>query len=286
MGGSSPVISWGLSTDPQGQAVTYVLERSINGGAWTAIFTGTGRTFTDTVAVGAANTVQYRVRARNVSGMYSDGRTTAVITVINNTPPSIDGADAYLGEKTGAFSFNYTVTDPDPEDVITVTESLNGEQLRQYTAQSGAAQSLEITTEQFIQLPNAPTEAPHTLIITAVDQWGASDTRTLTFSRVESKIDVKKSEPHPANVRPTRAAVTVGRNIPDGATFQVLICNNGFDETPTWEDCTESVTSGGVYTFTNETKTAAEWGVSVQAIVNRNGASGLCFISSVGGNFE
>jgi len=286
MGGSNPVISWGISTDPQGQAVTYVLERSINGGAWTAIFTGIGRTFTDTIAFGAASTVQYRVRARNVSGAYSDNRTSGIITVINNTPPSIDGADAYLGEKVGAFSFNYTVTDPDPGAVITVTESLNGEQLRQYTAQTGAAQTLEVSTEQFIQLPNAPSERPHTLEIVATDEWGASDIRTLTFSRSEYRIELTKAEPHPANVRPTRAAVTVLRSIPDGATFQVLICNNAFDDNPTWEDCTESVTSGGVYTFTNETKIAETWGVSVQVLVNRNGASGLCFISSVGGNFE
>ena len=287
LGGTNPVVSWGASTDQNNppQALTYILERSTNGGAWEQIYTGITRTFTDSVAEGL-NSVQYRVRARNTAGMYSANATSSAIAVITNTPPSIDGADAYLGEKTGTFTFNYTVTDPDAGAVITVREYLNGVLLREFTAQSGAMQQLTITAEQFIRLPNATEENPHKLVIVATDEWGASDTRTLTFSRNEYLIEVMKSEPHPAAIRPTRAIITVERQIPDGATFQVLICNNGFDVSPTWEDCTNSVLAGGIFEFANTELTADIWGVSVQVLVNRNQTLGDCYIASIGGNFE
>lgn len=287
LGGTNPVIEWGLSTDQNTppQAITYVLERSTNGGAWTEIFAGIARTFTDSVAAGL-NTVQYRVRARNTSGQNSANNTSSVINVITNTPPSISGDDVYLGEETGAFTFNYSVTDPDPDDIITVTERLNGALLREFVAQNGAAQTVEVTADLFVRLPNAPTTSPHTITIIATDRWGASDTRTLTFSKNETQIDITKADPHPANARPSRAIITVERQIPTGATFQVLICNNAFDASPAWEDCTGSVLAGGIFSFTNETLTAENWGVSVRVLVNRNNAIGDCFIASIGGNFE
>ena len=287
LSGTNPVISWGMSIDQNNppQAIIYILERSTNSGNWTAVFTGIARTFTDSVAAGVS-TVQYRVRARNTSGLYSDNQTSNIITVVNNSPPVIDGADAYLGEKNGTFTFNYTVTDPDAGAVITVREYLNGVLLREFTAANGAAQTLEITTEQFIRLPNATEQDPHSLLIHAADEWSASDERLLTFSRNETQIDIMKNEPHPANIRPARAAVTVDRRIPQGAAFQVLICNNGFDASPAWEDCTNSVLAGAIYEFQNQAATAYTWGVNVRVLVNRNQAEGLCYIGSIGGNFE
>jgi len=286
LAGTNPTIAWEASTDPQNLAITYTLERSIDGGAFSAIFTGIGRTFSDSVALGV-NTVQYRVKASNVLGLDSSFNISETINVITNTPPGIDGSDGYLGEKTGAFTYNYTVTDPDTGAIITVREYLNGNLLRKYTAASGAAQAVSVSHEQFLRLPNATeTENPHTLIIHAVDEWGASDTRTWTFSRQETQADIMKNDPHPANIRPTRAIVTVDSQIPTGAIFQVFIANNGFDASPTWEDCTDSVLAGTIHNFTNETLTAEMWGVAVHVLADRNNATGLGYIGSIGGNFE
>ena len=55
---------------------------------------------------------------------------------------------------------------------------------------------------------------------------------------------------------------------------------------PTWEDCTDAVRSGLVHVFANDTKTATDWGVLVRVTVERNGATGACYISAIGGNFE
>jgi hypothetical protein len=44
--------------------------------------------------------------------------------------------------------------------------------------------------------------------------------------------------------------------------------------------------SGLVHVFSNKAKTAAKWGVLVRVTVERNGATGACYISAIGGNFE
>ena len=84
----------------------------------------------------------------------------------------------------------------------------------------------------------------------------------------------------------TRIMVVVTRNIPVGATFKVEVCNNYFDTNKVWENATEAVLSGLVHVFSNKVKTSSQWGVVVRVTVNRNGATGACYVSAIGGNFE
>jgi hypothetical protein len=44
--------------------------------------------------------------------------------------------------------------------------------------------------------------------------------------------------------------------------------------------------SGLVHVFSNTKKTATDWGVLVRVTVERNGATGACYVSAIGGNFE
>ena len=64
------------------------------------------------------------------------------------------------------------------------------------------------------------------------------------------------------------------------------VCNNAFDEAPTWQDVTQAVTSGSKFFLSNTTKTAENWGFNLRIKVNRNGAAGDCYVVSAGGNFE
>jgi len=284
LGGSSAQVSWSAVTDPQSQAVQYRLERSVDGGAFALIFQGAALQHTDSVALGI-NTVQYRVRAVNASGLESANNTSPLRTVASNSPPAISGADGPLGQQSSAFIQAYTVTDPDAGDIITVTESLNGMLLRQFQATSGAAQQMTVTQDWFSRLGSGT----HALTVTASDQFGASATRTWTFTRdpaQTSQIRVSLASPLAADDMPTRILVSVGRTIPQGATFQVEVCNNGNDPSPAWEDCTSSVLLGAVYAFASASKAHANWGVNVRVSVVRGGADGLCYISSIGGNFE
>ena len=98
---------------------------------------------------------------------------------------------------------------------------------------------------------------------------------------------VQNTNPLPSTNRPTRIKLNIEREIPSGATFEVSVCNNGFDELKKWEDATLSVKNGLVHNFSNsETPTAGKWGVLIKVSVNRNGESGNCYVKSIGGKFE
>ena len=75
------------------------------------------------------------------------------------------------------------------------------------------------------------------------------------------------------------------RSFPTGSTLQVWICNNGNDAEPTWEDITTKALTSQKHFFTNQTKTAASWGVKIKVKLLRGSAEGDCYIQSVGGNF-
>lgn len=85
-GGTAITVSWSASSDAQGNLEGYKLERSLNGGAWSQIYQGGGTSTTNHVAYGT-NTVTYRVKAYDNMGAESGYRTSAAVTVINNTPP-------------------------------------------------------------------------------------------------------------------------------------------------------------------------------------------------------
>ena len=85
-GGSTVAISWSASSDAQGNLEGYKVERSINSGAWSQIYQGGGTSTTNNVAYGT-NTVMYRVKAYDSMGLESGYKTSANVTVINNTAP-------------------------------------------------------------------------------------------------------------------------------------------------------------------------------------------------------
>lgn len=280
-GGSTLEISWGASTDADGNLSGYILERQNNGGSWAQVYKGINRNYTDNITFGWTS-VAYRVRAYDSAGAESANTTSPTRTVVNNTPPTISGSDSDLGAKTGAFSQAYTVTDVDSGQTITVVEKIDGVQKRSYTATSGQEYTFNVTADEWVKLSNGS----HTLTITATDNYGGAATRTYTFSKNETEIEITLAAPLPADAMITKAIMSVTRQIPAGAEFTVEVCNNGNDDSPAWEDVTQAVNSGSKFFLSNETKTAENWGFNFRIKVKRKSASGDCFISSVGGNFE
>lgn len=92
-GGSTITISWGASTDPDGNLEGYIVERSDNGGSsWSQIYQGRSTSTTTTIPFGT-EMVMFRVCAYDTYGEKSGWRTSANKTVVNNrapaAPPSI-----------------------------------------------------------------------------------------------------------------------------------------------------------------------------------------------------
>ena len=280
-GGESLSISWGASTDEDGNLSGYILERQVNGGAWAQVYKGINRSYTDAITFGWTS-VAYRVKAYDSAGAESAYNTSATRTVVNNHAPVISGTDSNLGTKTAAFMQSYSVTDKDSGQTLTVTEYIDGTQKRSYTATSGQTYSFNITAAEWVKLLNGS----HTLKIVAADNYGGSATRTYTFTKNETEIELMLATPLAADDMVTKGIMSVVRQIPVGAEFTVEVCNNGFDASPTWEDVTQNVVSGSKFFLSNTTKTASAWGYNFRIKVKRGKATGDCFITSAGGNFE
>ena len=280
IGGENLSISWGQSTDPDGNLAGYKLERKVDDGTWAQIYSGSSRSYTDSITYGWTS-VQYRVKAYDAAGAESAYTTSVTRTVTNNRPPVISGTDSALGSfSTAAPSYEYTVTDADGHQVD-VVETLDGVTLRSYTVTLGQTNTLTIGSEAWLKVVNGS----HTLKIVATDAKDARVTRTLTFTKAVTSVEFEQTLAMEADAMPTKALVNIQGNFPAGCTLQVWICNNGNDASPTWEDITQKVRAGQKHYFTNKTKTAAAWGVKVKAKLLRGSATETCYIQSIGGNF-
>lgn len=284
LGGNTATISWGTSTDPDGDTVKYILQRKVNGASgWTTIRTGLRTTsYTDSITFGW-KTVQYRVAAydNEIPNDNNSYTLSSVYTITNNTPPTISGSDKDLGtfSNTGT-TIAYTVKDAE-NNAVTVNISIDGKSLSNTSVTLGQEYKINLTGEAWITLNNGR----HSVKIEATDSQGASATRTYTFIKSVTKMTFMNKVPYASTNMPGRAKIYVNRQIPTNAIFKVYACNNAFDANPTWEDVTSSVTNNLVYMFTNKTKTATDWGVKIKVVVDRNNTAGECYVSEVGGNF-
>ena len=87
-GGSTITVSWGASTDAEGNLEGYIVEKSVDGGSqWSQIYQGSALSTTNTVTF-STPTVMYRVKAYDSEGLESGYKTSNQVTVINNTAPS------------------------------------------------------------------------------------------------------------------------------------------------------------------------------------------------------
>lgn len=100
---------------------SYKLERRVNSGRWTTVYTGPGLSYTDTAVVGW-NRVQYRVSA-GTGGAYGTPLESDTVDIISAASLVISGADGSLGTITAPVTYSVT---SDTGNQITVTETING----------------------------------------------------------------------------------------------------------------------------------------------------------------
>ena len=276
--GKNNTITWSAATDPEGDAVSYELECAYDGGEFSNLYSGTSLSYTHIPV--AATSIQYRVRAVDSKGKYSGYITSQSTTVINNQSPVISGVDENIGIKTDNFGVEYSITDNENNDV-TVTEKIDGVEIRSYVVTLGATNTFSIGGLTWLKLTNGT----HTMTITASDGFSNPTTRTYTFTKSVTTFTIL-TNPMEASSMPIRILIKVTKEIPEGAIFTAEVCNNGYDDNPTWEDASSEILKSQVYVFENKNKTADSWAVRVRISVDRNGAAGACYISAIGGNFE
>lgn len=280
-GGKSLVISWQSAYDSDGNLTGYTLERSVNGGTYTVIYTGAALSYTDTITKGW-NTVQYRVKANDP--YTSSGYTTSPSrTVDNNTEPTVscsyaDGAD--LGTKSSGFSVTYSVNDEDASDTLTVTEKMDGIAKRTFTATKKVNNSFAVTDDYFQKILNGQ----HTMEI-SVSDGKATAAWALKFTKSVTKAVVTLETPMEADAQITICAVNIIGFIPPDADFTVEVTNNAKDTVPVWEDATTAAKNGSNHIFANQT--AADGFAFNFRVTAERGASGEGgYITSIQGGFQ
>ena len=168
MEGQSIPISWSAADG----ATTYILERKVNSGSWTQIYSGANLSYTDTPS-GSWSAVQYRVKGGK-GGQYGTYKTSASIPVISASALVISGTDGYLGTLTADIA--YTVSS-DTGNPITVERYVNGQLVATVTVQSGFAYTIPVM--------DLPTGAGTVKIMASVNTSGGqvSATRTWTYDK-------------------------------------------------------------------------------------------------------
>ena len=281
-GGSTLQITWSASSDAESNVTGYILERKVDDGEWTQVLKENALSFTDTITKGWG-TVAYRVKAYDAYNAESAWTTSQTRTVNNNTAPTItcDYEDNQnLGTKTSGFTVSYSVNDEDAADSVTVTEKMDGNVKRTFTATKNQNNSFAVTGEYFMKLLNGN----HTMVIEASDGKETA-TLTLTFAKKVVKAVITLEEPMDADDTISICAITVTGHIPDDADYTVEVTNNAKDDSPVWEDCTVEAKAGRNYLFQNDTATNG-FAFNFRVTAERGDSDVGGYITSIQGGFQ
>lgn len=177
----------------------------------------------------------------------------------------ISGNNEPLGTLTTPFVYKYNILNATD---VTVVETLNQKQIRSYTTVGDEEQTFTLTNELWASIP----EGDNFIQITATKD---NETVTQTKHFVKNSIlQLKYTASSSTLIQPTAINVELDYTKPFGADLEVLVCNNGNDEQPTWEDITTAVKMGANHVFKNVIKTAEQWKIVLQVSITRNSSNG------------
>ena len=204
-----------------------------------------------------------------------------------NQPPEITSdageSGAALGKKNEPFTLSYTVTDGNG-DLMTITEKVNGVALavRENVA-SGTKLTVQCLSKKalFQQILNGE----NTLTL-EVDDGKTTTEWTATFTKNVTSAVLSLAQPLTADDTITVAALTLEGSFPADMSLTVEMTNNGLDNVPVWENCTD-IQSGESrafvhHAFTNKTATkGAAFNYKVTITRGKSGVGGT--ITMIGG---
>ena len=135
-----------------------------------------------------AENASYRARRGYSSARYWDyinaSRQSAgvgfrpVLEVLN-TDPLISDSDRDLGDKNSNFTITYTVDDSDSGDVLTATESIDGQTTKSFAPTRNSVNTITVPVDEL-------SLGSHTVKVVVTDGQGGTATRTWTFTRTNA----------------------------------------------------------------------------------------------------
>lgn len=195
-----------------------------------------------------------------------------------NQPPEVTSdvgaSGAKLGEKNAPFTVGYTVTDGDG-DPMTITEKVNGVELAvRESVATGTELTVQCLSEKalFQQILNGE----NTLTL-EVDDGKTTTEWTATFTKNVTRAVLSLTQPLTADDTITVAALTLEGSFPADMSLTVELTNNGLDDSPAWENCTD-IQRGESRAFVHHAfanKTAAKGAAFNYKVTITRGASGV-----------
>ena len=195
-----------------------------------------------------------------------------------NQPPEVTSdvgaSGAKLGEKNAPFTVGYTVTDGDG-DPMPITEKVNGVELAvRESVATGTELTVQCLSEKalFQQILNGE----NTLTL-EVDDGKTTTEWTATFTKNVTRAVLSLTQPLTADDTITVAALTLEGSFPADMSLTVELTNNGLDDSPAWENCTD-IQRGESRAFVHHAfanKTAAKGAAFNYKVTITRGASGV-----------
>ena len=96
-----------------------------------------------------------------------------------NTDPLISDSDRDLGDKNSNFTITYTVDDSDSGDVLTATESIDGQTTKSFAPTRNSVNTITVPVDEL-------SLGSHTVKVVITDGQGGTATRTWTFTRTNA----------------------------------------------------------------------------------------------------
>ena len=109
---------------------------------------------------------------------YADVGFRPVLEVLN-TDPLISDSDRDLGDKNSNFTITYIVDDSDSGDVLTATESIDGQTTKSFAPTRNSVNTITVPVDEL-------SLGSHTVKVVVTDGQGGTATRTWTFTRTNA----------------------------------------------------------------------------------------------------
>lgn len=289
--GEKITVTWGESTDVDGNLDGYYLYRSTNGGGYVQIPV-TSRRYTE--LAGDWNTVKYKVCAYDKSGAKSEAKETSISLTNRITMEIAVLADSdFTDKKEFGFSGEDTETDLELKFSVSDTASNESYAVEVYLdndvligSSSGVSKgnfTFVVDKDMWQKILNGK----HTIDIFVYNSQGHSVSKSLTFNKkvtgvcftLKNPVTIESSEVV------SKFLVNVVGSFPTGSSLEVKVTNNANDNSPVWQTVSSSELNTNEFVeFANKTAVnGSAFNIIVKA--ERNTAKGDCFISSVNGMF-
>ena len=199
----------------------------------------------------AENALSRAVRGYNSARYWNSGTCTLHARVgfrpvleILNTDPLISDSDRDLGDKNSNFTITYTVDDADSGDVLTATESLDGQTTKSFAPTRNLVNTISVDVDSL-------SLGKHTVKVVVSDGQGGTATRTWTFTRTNSAPTISGSD---GNLGDKNLGFTYAYTIDDADGDTLTVVEELNDETirtinnaPKGEELTVTITSEKLY---------------------------------------